>query len=156
MHARTYSDLRPLFVDLPLPHPPPPVAARTGPGHLPAEVRDQLTAEGLRVLTEDLAGSMTYRRYRAPGQRIHRRTIGIRGAVAVSQRRLLVWAAGAKRVDMPFVNPLWDAVEVSVDHEDWLHITIDVGAFHHDRSGRIAWRLHTREATTIAGMLATT
>lgn len=145
-----------MFVDLPLPHPPPPVTARTGPGHLPAEVRDQLTAEGLRVLAEDLVGSMIYRRYRAPGQRIYRRTVGIRGAVAVSQRRLLVWAAGAKRVDMPFVHPLWHAVEVSVDHRDRLRITTDVGAFDHDRSGRIAWRLHTREATTIAGMLTTT
>jgi len=154
--ARTYADLRPLFVDLPQPHPPPPLTAHTGPGHLPAEVRDQLTAEGLRVLTEDLAGSMIYRRYRAPGQRIYRRTIGIRGAIAVSQRRLLVWAAGAKRVDVPFVHPLWHAVEVSVDHRDRLRISIDVGAFNPDRSGRIAWRLQTREAPTIAGMLATT
>lgn len=77
--ARTYADLRPLFVDLPQPHPPPTLTAHTGPGHLPAEVRDKLTAEGLRV-----------------------------------------------------------------------------GAFDHDRSGRIAWRLQTREAKTIAGMLATT
>jgi hypothetical protein len=155
--ARTYADLRPLFADLPQPHPLLPlVRADTGPGHLPAELREQLTAEGLLVLAEDLAGSMIYRRYRAPGQRIYRRKVGIRGTVAVSHRRLLIWAAGAKRVDMPFVHPLWHAVEVSADSRDRLRVAIDVGAFDHDRSGSIVLRLQTGEASTVAGMLAAT
>jgi hypothetical protein len=155
--ARTYADLRPLFADLPEPRPLPPlVTAGVGPGHLPAELRDQLTAEGLLVLAEDLAGSMTYRRYRAPRQRIRRRKIGIRGTVAVSHRRLLIWAAGAKRVDMPFVDPLWHAVKVSADSRDRLRVTVDVGAFDHDSSGWIVLRLQTSEATTVARMLATT
>lgn len=130
------------------------VIAGAGPGHLPAELREQLTAEGL--LAEDLAGSMIYRRYRAPGQRIYRRKTGIRGTVAVSHRRLLIWAAGAMRVDMPFVHPLWHAIEVSADGRDRLRVTIDVGAFDHDRSGWIVLRLQTGEAATVAGMLATT
>ena len=98
---------------------------------------------------------MTYRRYRAPGQRIRRREIGIRGALAVSHRRLLIWAAGAKRVDMPFVHPLWHAVEVSADTTDLLRVTTDVGAFDHNRSGRIVFRLQTSEATNVAEMFAT-
>ncbi|MCS7482548.1 DUF1707 domain-containing protein [Umezawaea endophytica] len=153
--ARTYADLRPLFADLPPPHPPGPLA-NSGPGYLPGDLREQLTAEGLLVLAEDLAGSMTYRRYRAPGQRIRHREIGVRGAVAVSRVRLLIWASGAKRVDLPFDHHLWHAVEVAVDGGDWLRVTTDVGAFHHDRSGRIVLRLHTFEATTVARMLATT
>jgi hypothetical protein len=154
--ARTYADLRPLFEDLPRPHPLPPQATvGAGPGYLPAELKEQLTAEGLRIFAEDLAGSMTYRRYRAPGQRIRRREIGIRGALAVSHRRLLIWAAGAKRVDMPFVHPLWHAVEVSADTTDLLRVTTDVGAFDHNRSGRIVFRLQTSEATNVAEMFAT-
>jgi hypothetical protein len=155
--ARTYADLRPLFADLPPPHPLSSLAvAGAGPGHLPADLTDQLTAEGLLVLAADIAGSMTYRRYRAPGQRIYRRKIGIRGTVAVSPRRLLIWAAGATRVDMPFVHPLWHAIEVSADRSDLLRVTVHVGAFDHHRSGRIVLRLRTGEATAVAALLATT
>jgi hypothetical protein len=150
IEARTYADLRRLFVDLPSPSLP----AEVGPGRLPAELREQLTGEGLLVLAEDLTGTMAYRRYRAPGQKIYRRTVRVRGTVAVSRRRLVVWAAGAKRVDLPFVHPLWQAVDVAVERGSWLRITIDAGAFNRDRAGRIVLRLRTTEATAVAGMLA--
>jgi hypothetical protein len=150
--ARTFVDLRPLFADLPQPHPLP-SGVGAGPGRLPAELRERLRNEGLLVLDEDLAGWMIYRRYRAPGQRIIHRRIGVRGTVAVSHRRLLIWAAGAKRVDMPFVHPLWRAVEVS-ERRGWLRVTWDVGAFDRNRSGRIMLRLQTGQARTVAGMLA--
>jgi hypothetical protein len=40
-----------------------------GSGRLAEELRAALTAEGLVLLEENLTGSITYRNYRAPGQR---------------------------------------------------------------------------------------
>jgi hypothetical protein len=125
-----------------------------GPGFLDAGLRDGLLAEGLLFLAEDLPGLMIYRRYRAPGQRIFRRTVQVRGAVAVGRRRLVVWAAGAKRVDVPFAYAGWDAaIDVSVDRSGRLRVVGAVAPFHPDRSGRIEYRLDTGRADEILALI---
>lgn len=158
VEARTRSQLREIFVDLPPPYPPlAPAgvsAGVTGPGRLPDDLRAQLLDEGLVVLAEDVPGTMSHDRYRAPGQDIRRSTRKVRGTVAVSRRRLLIWAAGAKRVDMPFANSFWQALEVSMDGDDWLRVDIDVAALGPDRSGHIVIRMQTDQARTVAALLA--
>lgn len=153
VQARTRAELDPLFTDLPGPHPGPPVAPGVGPGRLPVDLHAELIAEGLLVLAEDLPGTMTDRGGPGPGRWARRRTVAVRGTVAVSRRRLLVWAAGAKRVDMPFRHALWPAVEVSTQRGDWLRVRADAGAFGH-RPGQIELRLRTDQASAIADMLA--
>ncbi|GAA0951509.1 DUF1707 SHOCT-like domain-containing protein [Virgisporangium aurantiacum] len=126
----------------------------TGPGFLVADLRDGLLAEGLQVLAEDLPGVMIFRRYRAPGQRVFRRTVPVRGAVGVSRQRLVVWAAGAKRVDLAFADARWDAaLDVSVDRTGRLRVVAAVAPFHPDRSGRIEYRFTTDRAGEIVALL---
>jgi hypothetical protein len=126
----------------------------TGPGFFVADLRDGLLAEGLRFLAEDLPGVMIYRRYRAPGQRVFRRTVQVRGAVGVSRRRLMVWAGGAKRIDVPFADARWDtAIDVSVDRSGRLRVVGAAAPFHPDRSGRIEYRFATDRAAEIVALL---
>jgi Domain of unknown function (DUF1707) len=149
--------LREVFADLPPPQPhlPPGGAAGiAGPGRLPDELRSQLMSEGLAVLAEDLPGTMSYHRYRVPGQQIGNATRRVRGTLAVSRRRLLIWAAGARRVDLPFSHPAWEGVDISVDDGGWLRVGVDVSVFGADRSGRIVLRLRTEEAGAVAALLA--
>jgi hypothetical protein len=138
------SDLVALFAGLPV----------AGPGVLSGGLRDGLVADGLRFLAEDLPGVMVFRRYRAPGQRIFRRTVPVRGAVGVSRSRLVVWAAGAKRVDLAFADARWDAaLDVSVDRAGRLRVVASVTPFHPDRSGRIEYRFTTDRAAGIVALL---
>lgn len=106
------------------------------------------------MLAEDLPGTMSYHRYRVPGQQIGNATRRVRGTLAVSRLRLLIWAAGAKRVDMPFSHPAWEGVDISVDDGGWLRVGVDVSVFGPDRSGRIVLRLRTEEAGAVAALLA--
>jgi hypothetical protein len=125
-----------------------------GPGTLSADLRARLVAEGLVFLAENLPGVMIFRRYRAAGRFIFRRTVRVRGAVGVSRRGLVVWAGGAKRVDVPFADPRWDAaVSYSVDRAGRLRIVGAVGPFHPDRSGRIEYRFVTGHAREIVALL---
>lgn len=145
--ARRRADLVALFAALPV---------ADGPGGLPAELREALVGEGLRFLAEDLPGELIHRRYRAPGQRIFRRTAPVRGAVGVSARRLVVWAGGAKRVDLPFADARWDAaLAVSADRSGRLRVVTNVGPFHPDRSGRVECRFATPAAADIVTLLKT-
>jgi hypothetical protein len=125
-----------------------------GPGTLAADLRTRLVAEGLLFLAENLPGVMVFRRYRAPGQRIFRRTVQVRGAVGISRRGLVVWAGGGKRVDVPFADLRWDAsVSYSVDRAGRLRIVGAVAPFHPDRSGRIEYRFVTGHAHEIVALL---
>jgi Domain of unknown function (DUF1707) len=156
--ARDRLQLREVFADLPPPHPDLPPAGTAadiaGPGRLPDELRSQLMSEGLVVLAEDLPGTMSYHRYRVPGQQIGNATRRVRGTLAVSRSRLLIWAAGAKRVDLPFTHPAWEAVDISAHDGDWLRVGVDVSVFGADRSGRIVLRLQTEQAEAVAALLA--
>lgn len=126
----------------------------SGPGTLSADLRAQLVAEGLLFLAENLPAVMIFRRYRAPGQRIFRRTVQVRGAVGISRLRLVVWAGGAKRVDVPFADLRWDAViSYSVDRAGRLRIVGTVAPFHPDRSGRIEYRFVTGHAREVVALL---
>jgi hypothetical protein len=100
---------------------------------------------------ENLRGSITFRRYRAPRQHSGWERVKVFGTVAVTRRRLLVWAAHAKQVDV-FDHPGRAAVTLSVDKPDRLCIEADAGAFHPDRSGRIEYRFRTGHAATIRAL----
>ena len=107
------------------------------------------------VLAEDLPSTMSYHRYRVPGQQIGNATRRVRGTLAVSRSRLLIWAAGAKRVDLPFTHPAWEAVDISVHDGDWLRVgDFELSVFGADRSGRIVLRLQTEQAEAVAALLA--
>jgi Domain of unknown function (DUF1707) len=138
------ADLVALFAGLPA----------TGPGFLVAGLRAGLVADGLRFLAEDLPGVMIFRRYRAPGQRVFRRTVQVRGAVGVSRRRLVVWAGGAKRVDLTFADARWDAaLDICVDRAGRLRVVSALAPFHPDRSGRIEYRFTTDLADEVVALL---
>ncbi|OLF17279.1 hypothetical protein BU204_12835 [Actinophytocola xanthii] len=131
---------------MPPPHPPFLETAA-----LPEPLRAALAAEGTLVLAERLPGEVTYRSYRAPGVHHRRRTVPVLGTVAVTGRRLLVWAGDTKQVDVPFDHPLRAAIEVTAE-ADLLRIVVDAGAFHPSRSGRIEIRLRTSRARDVANL----
>ena len=66
--------------------------ARLASGRLPVELRSSISAEELLVLAEGLPGSVTCRHYRAPGQYASWRKDPAAGTIAVTDRRLVVWA----------------------------------------------------------------
>jgi hypothetical protein len=152
-HARTRGALRVLFRDLPpagrAAAPGGAAPGADGAGRLPERLRAELAADVLLILDENLRGSITYRGYRTPTEYADFERVAAAGAVAVSVGRLVVWAANAKRVDVPFGHRLRAAVTLSAEEPGLLLVTVDAHAAHPDRSGLIELRLHTPNAATI-------
>lgn len=96
-----------------------------------------------------MRGTITYRDYRAPGEYSNWAKEPVSGIVAVTGHRLLVWAGGAKRDDVPFDHPMRATVAVSADRPDRLCIELRPHE-QADWSGRMEFRFRTAAAATIA------
>jgi hypothetical protein len=124
-----------------------------GTGRLPRMVRDQVAGEDLLALEEGLGGSITYRHYKAPGKRARLKKVGISGAVCVTDKRLLVWGARGKLVDVPREDKRFAAIEVEAEAPDRILFAWEAGLFHDNRSGRVEVRLHPVQADQITALV---
>ncbi|MGH3248360.1 MAG: hypothetical protein ACRDOI_19460 [Trebonia sp.] len=124
-----------------------------GSGRLPAEVRVALAAEESLVLEEGLAGSATRRRFRVPGAYAGFRWDAVSGAIAVTDRRLVVWAGRFKHIDVPHDHPLRAAIDVTADRPGRICFAYDAGAGDPSRSGKVEVRLRTARAASVAELL---
>ena len=126
-----------------------------GPGKLSEDLRGELNAEGLVLLEEGLTGSITYRNYRAPGQRSTLRKQATAGAIALTATRLVVWTGRSKHIDVPLNHPLRAAVQVSLVPPDRVRLAYDPSAFNPATSGQVEVSLRTLQAAHIVELLTT-
>jgi hypothetical protein len=125
-----------------------------GKGLASDELRLQLEAEGIVFFEEGLIGSVTLRHFRAPGKRANWERNLFGGVLALTRRRLVVWSSfkraepAGMQVDVPLGDPLFEALEISVEVEknDRVLIAFDVAAFHPDWSGHEEVRMRTPNA----------
>ncbi len=128
---------------------------RFGSGRLPEDLRGELLASGDVVLLEEaLLGSVTYRRYRGPGRRSSWAREAVRGAIAVTAGRVVIWAGRVKHVDVPRPSSHLAALEVTTERQDRLCVAYDAGAFNPNMTGRVKVRLRTPQAARIAELLS--
>jgi hypothetical protein len=127
-----------------------------GNGRLAPELRAALESEGLILIEEGLAGSVRYKRFRAPGRRHHGKVTPERIGLAVSEERFVVYcrSGSVELIDTPFSNPRLSMLDVSLQGDDTVAIRID-----YDRadvpnvSGEITIRARTPNAANIVDQL---
>jgi hypothetical protein len=124
-----------------------------GSGRFPEDLRAELIAEGPAVLEEGLGGSITFRHFRAPRKRTNWQRVGISGAIAASDRRLVIWGARCKQVDVPFADPRFAGLEVAAERPGRLLIAYRAEEFSDERSGRVEIRLRCPNAGHVAELL---
>lgn len=125
------------------------VRAMVGSGRLPAALEAELQAQGLLLYEPDLVGWVTRRRYRAPGEYTSWGKELVSGSVAVTGRRLVVWAGRFKHIDVPTGHPLRAAIEVSAEEPGRVLFGYDAGLTDPTRRGRVEVRLRTPRAADI-------
>lgn len=124
-----------------------------GSGRLPKMVRGQIEGEDVQLLAEGLTGTITFRKYKAPGRRSNLRKVGVAGAVCVTDKRLLVWGARGKLVDVPHDDERFGSIEVSAEQSDKVLFAWEAALFHDNRSGRVEVRLHPVQADQVVALL---
>lgn len=118
-------------------------------GSVPDTLRAELEAEAVLILAEDCPGTLTYRDFRSPHRRASFKKQGLRGAVVVTSRRVVICRRRATLLDVPFDDPRFAALEWTEDRPDRFCVGFDVAQFHDDWSGRWEIRLTTERTPEI-------
>jgi len=111
----------------------------------PESYYELLNAEGIALLEEDVRIAISYGR---SGRRI-----ALRGAIAITERRLAVWSTRGKQIDVPFADPKYAQLEIVADLDDGLLIAFDAEALDDTQSGRVEMRLRVADAERVAHTL---
>jgi hypothetical protein len=121
---------------------------RASRGAMPAKLKAELEAEGLRLLEERLEGEVIYRGYEALGQRPTSGQQSTVAALALTDRRLVVHGTGGVQLDAP-PGPVTSAArEAGV-----LALSYEAGDVYRTRSGAVEILLRTPRAQDIHARL---
>jgi hypothetical protein len=108
------------------------------------------------LLEEGLPGSVRYTHFKAPGRRMHGKVTPERMALGISHKRFVIYCKSgrAKLADSQFTSPNLRGVDVSLDGDDKVVITIDYDKLDVDHvSGQVALHLRTSNARRVADEL---
>jgi hypothetical protein len=125
-----------------------PIAALLfGRGRLSDAVHAELESEGIIHREDGLRGSITYRHYRAPGQRSNWSKEAIRASFVVTRQRLGVFVRGRPFVNVAFDDPRFSRLDLRVDGAS-LTIDVDDASVFNDRaSGQITTKVRCADPT---------
>jgi hypothetical protein len=125
-----------------------------GPGRLPDDLHAALVAEEPALLLEELAGSVAYRGYRAPGRSAGLEKQALSGAIAITPRRLVAWTGGSEQLDVPLSDPRWRRIDVVAQSPTKVCFGYDPAFFDPATSGRVELRFRTPRAADVVATLA--
>jgi len=127
-----------------------------GKGRLPESLRASLAGadEDMLVLLEDLPATITYRHFRAYGEYSLWKREWTRGAIAITDQRLVVWAGAFLHIRFPHAHPLRARIGVSAKRADRVCFRYHAGITNPSLRGHVEVRLHTSWAAGIADLLS--
>jgi hypothetical protein len=117
-----------------------------GVGRMPRQWRTMLESEGLVLVDEGIAGSVTYRDFRAPGKRSAWRKVAFSGSIALTKTRLLALQYANPAINTPLDDERFKQLRISVEGEETLLVAFDASLFHDDWSGTMEYRFRTSQA----------
>ena len=120
-----------------------------GVGRIPRQWRTMLESEGLVLVDEGIAGSVTYRDFRAPGKRSAWRKVAFTGSIALTKTRLLALQYANPAINIPLDDERFKQLRISVEGKETLLVAFDASLFHNDWSGTMEYRFRTSQAQTL-------
>jgi hypothetical protein len=125
-----------------------------GRGDLSDALHAELESERIVHREDGLRGSITYRHYRAPGERSNWSKEAIRAALVVTDRRLGVFARSRPIVNVAFDDARFAYLDLRVEHAS-LAIEVDASVFNDQASGQITVRLRCADPTAALATIRT-
>jgi hypothetical protein len=126
-----------------------------GVGKIPRQLSSTLQAEGIVLLDEGIAASVTYLDFRAPGKYSNWRRSWFTGAIALTQVRLVALQYSNMAINVPVTDERIRSLRFSVEEPATLVVAFDPALFHPDWSGTMEYRFRTSQAQAFLESLKT-
>ncbi len=120
-----------------------------GLGGMPRAAEDQIDQEGVVLKDEGIGGSVTFKKFRAPGRYHGWKRSWFSGSVVLTRRHFLAFKYSRPIIGVPWDSERFDELEVRLENDDTLCVTFDASAFEQDASGEVAVRLSTSLAPAL-------
>ncbi len=117
-----------------------------GLGGIPRDLEDRIQSEGVVLRDEGIRGSVTYRRFRAPGRYHGWKRSGFSGAIVLTRQHFLAFKYSRPIIGVPWDHEKLDELDVRLENDDTLCVAFEASAFQEDASGEIEVRLSTPRA----------
>ena len=117
-----------------------------GLGKIPPRTLAILEAEGIDLVEEGIHGSLTFRRFRAPGRYYGLKCSLISGSLVLTRKRFLAFTSFwfcKTIIDIPLDDERIQELHCTVKKGTKLFIRFDAAKFHKDWSGTVTCRYST-------------
>jgi hypothetical protein len=115
-----------------------------GLGKLPKRYRAPLEAEQIVWLEEGVRGSVTLRKYKAPGKRFSYRRVYFSGAVGMTRKRVFAFAYSRRLINVPLDDARINQLSVSTENKKRIRFAFEADAFDPDRAGTVECRFSVK------------
>lgn len=112
-------------------------------GKIPKTARSQMLKEGVILQDEGIPGSITFKKFRAPGKYHGWKRNWFSGSIVLTRKHFLAF-----RYSEPVIGVAWDddkskKLECSIENRNTLCVKFEVSTFNEDWSGRLEIRFST-------------
>lgn len=117
-----------------------------GLGKFPKAMVPILEREGIVLEDQGLSGSVTFRKFRAPGRIYRYRKSGLVGSLVITNLRFAAFTFSKPLVNLPLEKDRLDLLELSVPKRNKFLVKFNAGDFHESWKGTIECRFTTELA----------
>ncbi len=114
-----------------------------GVGAIPRDARDRIQRQGVVLQDEGIRGSVTFRRYRAPGKYFGWRRTWFSGSLVLTRRHFLAFQYSRPIIGVPWDDDKLRELDVRLDGEETLSVAFDAATFDQNASGEIEVKFST-------------
>jgi hypothetical protein len=120
-----------------------------GLGKIPKAMVPILEKEGIVLEDQGLSGSVTFRKFRAPGRIYSYKKSAFVGSLVITRLRFAAFAFSKPLVNLPLEKDKMDLLELSVPNRNRFLMKFNAGDFHEGWKGTIECRFTTEIADMI-------
>lgn len=114
-----------------------------------------LQSEGIILLDEGLKGSVTLRKFRAPGRYHNYKKSVFAGSIVITELRFAAFSFSRPIINVPMKDDRLNLLDLSVPKEGVLRAKFNAGAFHQGWKGSVECRFATPSARLFVERLKT-
>ncbi len=114
-----------------------------GAGAVPRDAREQIQREGVVLQDEGIGGSVTLKKYRAPGRYHGWKRSWFSGSIVLTQEHFLAFKYSRPIIGIAWDEERFEELNVRLEKGDTLCVTFDASAFQESASGTVEVRLKT-------------